>query len=65
MKPSAALEANRQAIRQAVQRFNTANPRVFGSIAALNIPSVKGTGDWHLIETFFQPRGSEGIHERK
>ncbi len=32
MKPSAALEANRQAIRQAVQRFNTANPRVFGSV---------------------------------
>jgi uncharacterized protein len=32
MKPSIALEANRQAIRQAVQRFNTANPRVFGSV---------------------------------
>ncbi|CCD28829.1 DNA polymerase beta-like domain [Candidatus Glomeribacter gigasporarum BEG34] len=32
MKPSVALNANRNAIRQAVQRFNTANPRVFGSV---------------------------------
>ena len=32
MKPSAALEANQQAIREAVQRFRTRNPRVFGSV---------------------------------
>src|SRR5260364_237922 len=32
MKPFVALNANRNAIRQAVQRFNTANPRVFGSV---------------------------------
>ncbi len=32
MKPSAALEVNRAAIRQAALRFNVANPRVFGSV---------------------------------
>ena len=31
MKPSEALEANRQAVRQAVKRFKTENPRLFGS----------------------------------
>ena len=31
MKPSEALEANRQAVRQAVQQFKTKNPRLFGS----------------------------------
>ncbi|WP_137156355.1 nucleotidyltransferase family protein [Rhizobium sp. FKL33] len=33
MKPSDRLNANRQAIRDAVRRFNAANPRVFGSVA--------------------------------
>lgn len=32
MRPSAALEANRTAVRRAVQRFNTTNVRVFGSV---------------------------------
>jgi predicted nucleotidyltransferase len=32
MKPSAALERNRTAIRAAVVRFRAANPRVFGSV---------------------------------
>ena len=32
MKPSAALEKNREAIRAAVNRYRTANPRVFGSV---------------------------------
>jgi len=32
MRPSAALEANRTAVRSAVQRFNTTNLRVFGSV---------------------------------
>jgi predicted nucleotidyltransferase len=32
MKPSVALEANQKAIREAVRRFNTRNPRVFGSV---------------------------------
>lgn len=32
LKPSVALEANREAVRQAVQRFKAANPRVFGSV---------------------------------
>lgn len=31
MKPSMALEANRDAIRAATARFRAANPRVFGS----------------------------------
>lgn len=31
MKPSEALEANRQAVRQAVQQSKTKNPRLFGS----------------------------------
>ena len=31
MKPSVALEANRQAVHQIVRRFKTENPRLFGS----------------------------------
>jgi predicted nucleotidyltransferase len=31
MKPSEIRKKNRQAIREATKRFNTANPRVFGS----------------------------------
>lgn len=32
MKPSVSLERQRSAVRQAALRFNTVNPRVFGSI---------------------------------
>ncbi|MGD9656597.1 MAG: nucleotidyltransferase family protein [Methylocystis sp.] len=32
MKPSAALEKNREAVRAAVSRRKAANPRVFGSV---------------------------------
>ncbi len=32
----------------------TSPQRYLSGIAALNIPSFKGTGDWHLIETFFR-----------
>lgn len=32
MKPSVALEGKREEIRDAVQRYRTANPRVFGSV---------------------------------
>lgn len=32
MKPSAALELKRTAVREATSRFRTANPRVFGSV---------------------------------
>lgn len=32
MRPSAALEKNREAVRTAVSRCRAANPRVFGSI---------------------------------
>ncbi len=32
MKPSIALALHREAVRQAAQRFRTANPRVFGSV---------------------------------
>ena len=31
MRPSVALDANREAVRAAVSRFRAANPRVFGS----------------------------------
>lgn len=33
MRPSAALDAHRPAVREAAQRYRTANPRVFGSVA--------------------------------
>jgi len=32
MKPSIALDLKRDAVREAVSRFHTANPRVFGSV---------------------------------
>lgn len=32
MKPSAALESKRAAVREAASRFHTANPRIFGSV---------------------------------
>lgn len=32
MRPSVVLDRNRDAVREAVSRFRTANPRVFGSI---------------------------------
>lgn len=33
MKPSAAFDRHRHAVREATARFRTANPRVFGSVA--------------------------------
>lgn len=32
VRPSAILDANRQAVREAVSRYRTTNPRVFGSV---------------------------------
>lgn len=32
MRPSVALNLKRQAVREAVSRFRSANPRVFGSV---------------------------------
>ena len=32
MRPSAALDANREAVRELPARFRAANPRVFGSV---------------------------------
>ena len=32
MRPSVVLEMKRSAVREAVNRFRTANPRVFGSV---------------------------------
>ncbi|MCG5524760.1 nucleotidyltransferase family protein [Ectothiorhodospira haloalkaliphila] len=32
MRPSAALDMKRDAVRQVVGRFRTANPRIFGSV---------------------------------
>ena len=34
----------------------TTRQRYLGGMAALNLPSDKGTGDWHLIQTFFRER---------
>lgn len=34
----------------------TSRSRYLSGMAALNLPSPKGTGDWHLVETFLQPR---------
>ena len=33
MKPSTALDAHRSTVRSLARRFNTTNPRVFGSVA--------------------------------
>jgi uncharacterized protein len=32
MRPSVALDIKRSAVREAVNRFRTANPRIFGSV---------------------------------
>lgn len=32
MKPAIALDLKRSAVREAVSRFHTANPRIFGSV---------------------------------
>ncbi len=32
MRPSVALDMKRNAVREAVNRFRTANPRIFGSV---------------------------------
>lgn len=34
----------------------TSKQRYLGGMAALNLPSATGTGDWHLQQTFFRPR---------
>lgn len=34
----------------------TAKGRYLGGMAALNLPSLSGTGDWHFEQTFFRPR---------
>ncbi len=46
MRPSEALEKNRSAIREAVGRFRTANPRVFGSA---RIGSDRETSDLDIL----------------
>ncbi|MEQ1530780.1 MAG: nucleotidyltransferase family protein [Methylococcales bacterium] len=49
MKPSAALELHRESIRQAVLRFHTVNPRVFGS--ALHGEDKEGSDLDLLVDT--------------
>lgn len=34
----------------------TSRLHYLGGMAALNLPSPAGTGDWHLEQTFFRPR---------
>lgn len=40
MKPSEALQTHITAIRNAVQRHHTTNPRVFGSVLAVVLDGV-------------------------
>lgn len=35
--------------------LTTSPTRYLGGMAALNLPSPQGTGDWHMVETFFSP----------
>lgn len=35
---------------------HTSSFRYLGGMAALNLPSPSGTGDWHLEQTFFRQR---------
>lgn len=49
MKPSAALDSKRDAIRQAASRFRVANPRVFGSV--LNGTDMDGSDLDLLVDT--------------
>ena len=41
MRPSVVLDLKRSAVREAVSRFRTANPRVFGSV--LHAPDQEGS----------------------
>lgn len=34
----------------------TSPDRYLGGMAALNLPTAVGTGDWHQVQTFFRPR---------
>src|SRR6218665_3726525 len=34
----------------------TSRRRYLGGMAALNLPSAAGTGDWHMEQTFFRQR---------
>lgn len=34
----------------------TSLDRYLGGMAALNLPTAVGTGDWHQVQTFFRPR---------
>lgn len=34
----------------------TTPDRYLGGMAALNLPTAAGTGDWHQVQTFFRPR---------
>ena len=49
MKPSTALNHNREAIRETVTRFRTANPRIFGS--ALHGKDKEGSDLDLLVDT--------------
>ncbi|MBQ69777.1 hypothetical protein CL689_07050 [Candidatus Saccharibacteria bacterium] len=37
----------------------TSTARYLSGLAALNLPSDNGSGDWHLIETFFSGNGGK------
>lgn len=39
----------------------TTRLRYLGGMAALNLPSPSGTGDWHMEQTFFRPRSHRSL----
>ena len=71
MRPSLALEANRQAIREIVARNRAANPRVFGSVARgedvdgsdldILVDALPGTTYFHLSDLQDDLEGLLGI----
>lgn len=39
----------------------TSKSRYLSGLSALNLPSLAGTGDWHMTETFFIPRKKRSL----
>jgi len=48
--------SNRKNGTSAITVPATSRLRYLGGMAALNLPSPTGTGDWHMVQTFFGPR---------
>ena len=55
MRPSDILDANRAAVREAVSRYRTTNPRIFGSV--LHGTDHEGSDIDILVDTLFDLGG--------